>query len=63
MYSPQKRETALLATLDGETVLQGKNQILRRFAEHLNQLLNIPGMTDQNALGNIKTENNNDLYR
>ena len=53
VYGPQKRGTTQLKTLDGDSILQDKNQILDRFAEHFNQLLNVPGDTDQRALDKI----------
>ena len=53
VYGPQKRGTTQLKTLDGDSILQDKNQILNRFAEHFNQLLNVPGDTDQRALDKI----------
>lgn len=53
VYGPRKRGTTQIRTLTGEDTLQDKNQILGRFAEHFNQLLNVPANTDQSALDNI----------
>jgi len=53
VYGPQRRGTTQLNTMDGESVLQDKNEIIGRFAEHFEQLLNIPGNIDQVALDNI----------
>ena len=53
VYGPQKRGTAPLTALDGETLLKEKDEILNRFAEHFDQLLNIPGNVDYAALNTI----------
>ena len=42
-YGPAKRGTTQLTALKGTTVLQEKSEILNRFAEHFDQLLNKPG--------------------
>ena len=39
-----------LKSLDGETVLQDKNHILDRFAEHFNWFPNVPRMRERRAL-------------
>lgn len=43
VYGPKPRGSLQLRALDGETVLQEKEKILNRFADHFNQLLNFPG--------------------
>lgn len=53
IYGPQRRGTAQLTALDGETVLKEKDQILNRFAQHFDQLLNVPGNVDYMALNTI----------
>ena len=53
VYGPQKRGTAQLTALDGETVLKDKDEILERFAQHFDQLLNVPGNVDYTALNTI----------
>ena len=53
VYGPQKRGTAQLLALDGETVLTDNKKILERFAQHFDQLLNLPGNVDSAALASI----------
>ena len=53
MYGPVKWGTTQLAALDGTTVLQEKSEILGRFAEHFDKLLNIPGVLDVGAASAI----------
>ena len=53
VYGPVKRGTTQLAALDRTTVLQEKSEILGRFAEHFDQLLNIPGVPDVGAASAI----------
>ena len=50
---PQKRGTAQLLDQDGETVLTAKDETLNRFAQHFDQLLNVPGTVDQEALSSL----------
>ena len=45
--------TTQLTALDGTTVLQEKSEILGRFAEHFDRLLNIPGVLDVGAASAI----------
>ena len=54
MYGPAQRGTNQLAALDGTTVLQEKSEILNRFAEHFDQLLNVPGTLDDRAQVQLK---------
>ena len=54
VYGPAKRGTTQLTALEGTTVLQGKSEILNRFAEHFDQLLNVPGNLDDRAASAIK---------
>ena len=53
VYNPVKRGTTQLTALDGTTVLQEKSEILGRFAEHFDRLLNIPGALDVGAASAI----------
>ena len=46
MYWPVKRWTTELTVLDGSTVSQEKSEILNRFGDHIDELLNIPGTLD-----------------
>ena len=39
-YSPKPRGLIQLKALDGESVLQGRDKILDRFADHFDRLLN-----------------------
>lgn len=43
MYGPKPRGSIQLKALNDESVLQWKDKILDRFADHFNQLLNSPG--------------------
>ena len=43
MYGPKPRGLIQLRALNDESVLQWKDKILDRFADHFNQLLNSPG--------------------
>ena len=54
VYGPAKRGTTQLTALEGTTVLQGKSEILNRFAEHFDQLLNKPGNLYDRAASAIK---------
>ena len=53
VYEPVKRGTTQLTALDGTPVLREKSEILGRFAEHFDQLLNIPGALDVGAASAI----------
>jgi len=53
VYGPARRGTTQLTALDGSTVLQERSEILNRFADHFDQLLNIPGLVDDSALDTI----------
>jgi len=52
-YGPQKKSTAQLLDLDGETIISDKKYILNRFANHYSQLLNIPRDIDHEAVNSI----------
>ena len=54
IYGPQLRGSTQLISADGATVLQEKEEILDRFADHFSQLLNIPGELDEEAKDNIE---------
>ena len=49
IYGPKPRGLIQLKAMDGETVLQEKDKILDRFADHLYQLLNNPGDLSEEA--------------
>ena len=53
VYEPVKRGTTQLTAVDGTPVLREKSEILGRFAEHFDQLLNIPGVLDVGAASAI----------
>ena len=53
VYGPQKRGTAHLIGEDGVTILKEKDETLNRFAQHFDQLLNVPGTVDQHALNSL----------
>jgi hypothetical protein len=55
VYGPAKRGSTQLIATDGSTVLQGRTEILNRFADHFDQLLNVPGLVDNEALGSLQT--------
>ena len=54
VYGPQNRGITQLLDQSGETVLTAKNDILKRFAQHFDLLLNVPGEVDQEALNSLK---------
>ncbi len=60
VHWPQKRGTAQLIGQGGVTVLKEKNEELNRFAEHFDQLLNVPGTVDQAALDSLQDIPSND---
>ena len=43
VYGPQRRGTTQLTDLDGETIIQEKAEILHRFTNYFDKLLNITG--------------------
>ncbi|KAM9333757.1 uncharacterized protein KZ484_018739 [Pholidichthys leucotaenia] len=49
IYSPKPRGLIQLKAMDGETVLQEKDKILDRFADHFDQVLNNPGDLTEEA--------------
>ena len=53
VYGLTKRGTTQLTSTDGKTVLQEKSEILDRFADHFDHLLNIPGNVEPTALSII----------
>jgi len=53
VYGPQRRGTAQLLDKDGVTVLKERNETLNRFAQHFDQLLNVPGTVDNNTLDEL----------
>ena len=53
IYGPQKRGTEQLIAQDGVTILKEKEDTLNRFAQHFDQLLNVPGTVDQAALDQL----------
>ena len=54
VYGLTKRGTTQLTSTDGKTVLQEKSDILDRFADHFDHLLNIPGNVEPTTLSAIK---------
>lgn len=53
IYGPHRKGTAQLLAQDGVTVLKEKEETLDRFAQHFNQLLNVPGSIDKDALDEL----------
>ena len=53
VYGPQNRGTAQLLDEDGETVLTAKDDTLKRFAQHFDHLLNVPGTVEHEALNSL----------
>ena len=49
IYGPKPRGLIQLKAMDGETVLQEKDKILDRFADHFDQLLDNPGDLSEEA--------------
>ena len=59
IYGPQRKGSTQLLAQDGVTVLKEKDKTLNRFAQHFDQLLNVPGTVDKAALEelpNIKAD-------
>ena len=52
-YSPQNRGTAQFIADDGEMVLKMRDETLHWFAQHLDQLLNVPGLVNEAALNEL----------
>lgn len=52
IWPPQER-TAQLTALDDETVPKNQNEILKIFAKHFDQLLNMPENVDDTSLNTI----------
>ena len=55
-YGPQRRGTTQLTDLDGETIIQEKAEILHRFTNYFDKLLNITGEVPALCLGRHYTE-------
>ncbi|XP_048578500.1 craniofacial development protein 2 [Nematostella vectensis] len=55
VYGPAKRGSTQLTATDGCTILQEKSEILNRFADHFDQLLNVSGLVDEGALNSLQT--------
>jgi hypothetical protein len=53
IYGPQKKGTTQLLAQDGVTVLKEKEETLNRFAQHFDQLLNVPGSVDKAVLDEL----------
>ena len=53
VYGPQRRGTGQLIADDGVTILKDKDETLNRFAQHFDQLLNVPGTVDKAALDEL----------
>ena len=54
VYGPQKRGVTKLTSKEGDRVLQDKAEILDRFADHFDGLLNIPERLDRNILDQVQ---------
>ena len=54
IHGPRIKQTTQLLAADGETILNDKNQILDRFAQHFSHLLNVPSNIDYEALNSVK---------
>ena len=57
VYGPQRRGTTQLLAQDGTTALKEKDKTLDRFAQHFDQLLNVPGTVDKAALEELPKVN------
>ena len=53
MYGPAKRNVVPVRSADGQTLIRDKDGILKRWAEHFNQLLNHHTTSDQHVLNEI----------
>ena len=58
LYGPKKRGTTQLTDLDGETIIQEKAEILHRFTNYFDKLLNIAGEVQHSSLATIKLRRN-----
>ena len=53
LYGPTKRAIMTVRTTDGQTLIRDQEGILKRWAEHFNQLLNNCTTTDHSTLDNL----------
>ena len=53
VYRPQSSESSPLLSADGTTLLTDKKQILERWAEHFNMVLNRPSEINNEAIAHL----------
>ncbi|CAB4027550.1 Hypothetical predicted protein, partial [Paramuricea clavata] len=56
VYGPSTRGTSPLLSADGTKVISDRNEILNRWVEHFNELLNRASTVQQNSIDNIKQQ-------
>ncbi len=54
VFDPQKSGVAPISTADGETLLTDKSDILNRWKEHFETVLNTTSVTDEEAIQSIE---------
>ena len=50
IYGPKRSGATQLLSTDGSTLITDKDAILKRWAEHLNSVLNRPSSVNDNAI-------------
>ena len=55
IYGPQMRQTAPVRSADGQTLHRNKTDIIARWAEHFDALLNVETPTDHSCLDDLPT--------
>ena len=53
IYGPKSSGAASLLSADGSTLLTDKDDILKRWAEHFNSVLNRPSSVNDNAINRL----------
>nr|VZI49661.1 unnamed protein product [Spirometra erinaceieuropaei] len=61
VYGPPTKDTAPILNTDGSTLLTEKTQILQRWAEHFQCVLNRPSTISNAAITRLQVETNVDL--
>ena len=56
VYGPSTRGTSPLLSTDGTKLISDRNEILNRWVEHFNELLNRASTVQQNSVDNIKQQ-------
>ncbi|CAB4039592.1 Hypothetical predicted protein, partial [Paramuricea clavata] len=56
VYGPSTRGTSPLLSADGTKLISDRNEILNRWVEHFNELLNRASTVQQNSIDNIKQQ-------